>query len=123
MAAAAGSSVVDPVKKKTRAGGGRSQPRGGRSTTGPIERGTEALVLQGGLLQFGADRDEANPEVVGLRRRPIGRGIDVLILQEDLLQSVGGSRGGLLQSVGESRGGLFQAANGSRKVLSTVKDR
>ena len=47
----AGSSVFDPVKKKTRAGGGRSQPGEDRSTTGPIGRGTEALVLRDVLLQ------------------------------------------------------------------------
>ena len=43
--------MFDPVKKKTRAGGGRSQPGEDRSTTGPIRRGTEVLVLRDGLLQ------------------------------------------------------------------------
>ena len=84
----AGSSVFDPVKKKTRAGGGRSQPGEDRSTTGPIGRGTEVLVLR----ETVCSRQRADREEVRSTTGPIGRGTEALVLRDVLLQTAGGSR-------------------------------
>ena len=76
--------MFDPVKKKTRAGGGRSQPGEDRSTTGPIRRGTEALVLR----ETVCSRQRADREEVRSTTGPIGRGTEVLVLRDGLRQRV-----------------------------------